>query len=149
MTDAPTAGDNVLVLLTQDPLAVEDAFAFVSRPDCGGVDVFVGVVRDHHDGRAVRSLEYEAWEEEAVPALRAVATDVMSQHAAVRAVYLAHRTGKLEIGEASVVVAASAPHRSQAFEATRALIDELKQRVPIWKREEYVDGSVGWPGTDS
>ncbi|MDX1657631.1 MAG: molybdenum cofactor biosynthesis protein MoaE [Nitriliruptorales bacterium] len=146
MTDAARHAD-VEVVLTSDVLRVEDAVAHVTRPDCGGIGVFLGVVRD--EGGTVAALEYEAWEEAADPAMRTVADTVLDAHPDVRAVYLAHRLGRLAVGETSVIVAASAPHRPAAFAATRALIDELKAEVPIWKREEFRDGSARWPGTDS
>ena len=143
-----TGASRVTVLLTSERLDVNEAVAAVADPTCGGIDVFAGVVRDHHDGDAVASLEYEAWDEQAVPALDRVAADVLQRFPAVRAVYLAHRVGALSIGDISVVVAASAPHRAEAFAATRGLIDELKSRVPIWKREQLADGSSRWVGTD-
>lgn len=136
------------VVLTSEPLDLAAAYDSVSRPDCGGVGLFCGVVRDHDSGRAVAGLEYEAWEDEAPRAMRVVAEEVVADLPAVRAVHLAHRTGRLAVGEISVVVAASAPHREEAFAATRALIDRLKATVPIWKREEFADGTVAWPGTD-
>lgn len=145
---AAGAREAVEVHLTAEPLDVAAAFRSVSRPDCGGVGLFCGVVRDHDGGQAVAALEYEAWEDEAPVAMRAAAETVLADHPDVRAVYVAHRTGQLTVGEVSVVVAASAPHRAEAFAATRALIDRVKEQAPIWKREEFADGTVAWPGTD-
>lgn len=137
------------VRLTREPLDLAAAYTSVARPDCGGVGMFCGVVRDHDAGRDVVGLEYEAWEDEAPRAMRQVAAGVVADFPAVRAVHVSHRTGWLDVGEISVVVAASAPHREEAFAATRALIDRVKATVPIWKREEFVDGSISWPGTDT
>ena len=144
-----TENADVTVRLTSDPLHVEDAVAAVTRSDCGGIGVFLGVVRQDRTGPEVAALDYEAWDEQAEPAMRRVAQHVRDAHPEVRAVYLVHRTGRLEVGEVSVIVAAAAPHRPEAFAATRALIDELKAEVPIWKREEFADGAARWPGTDT
>jgi molybdopterin synthase catalytic subunit len=142
------ATPRIETLLTVDPLEVETAHRSVADPHCGGTTVFTGSVRDHHDGAAVERLEYEAWEERAGTALRKVGEAVVGEHPAVRAVYLAHRLGPLDIGEVSVVVAASAPHRAEAFAAARDLIDRLKAEVPIWKHEFLSDGTRRWPGAD-
>lgn len=133
------------VALRQAPLVVEDVVALVARPGAGAVDVFLGVVRDASDGRAVTSLEYSAY---APMAVKEMASIVAALERATPDVRLAvhHRTGELRVGELAVVCAASAPHRAEAFAACRALIDELKARVPIWKRERGPDGDawVGW-----
>lgn len=145
MIDPPRAATRVSIDLTEEPLDVAGAVADVSHPECGGLGVFLGVVRDHHEGAAVDSLEYEAWEERARPALGAVAERVLARFDGVRAVHLSHRLGRLEIGDVSVIVAASAPHRAEAIAAAEALIDELKRTVPIWKHEHLADGSSRWP----
>lgn len=147
MTDPPRTATRVSIDLTEDPLDVAGAVADVAHPECGGLGVFLGAVRDHHEGAAVDSLEYEAWEEQARPALEAVAERVLSRFDGVRAVHLSHRLGHLEIGEVSVIVAASAPHRAEAIAAAEALIDDLKRNVPIWKHEHLADGTDRWPGT--
>lgn len=119
--------------------AVEDAAA-------GAVVTFVGRVRDHADGRAVSSLEYHAYHAMAEAELERVLREVERELPGVR-VEAQHRVGHLAIGDAAVVCAASAAHRDQAFEACRALIDRIKARVPIWKREHDAAGAswVGWP----
>lgn len=147
MTDPPRTVTRVSIDLTEEPLDVAGAVADVSHPECGGLGVFLGAVRDHHEGAAVDSLEYEAWEEQARPALEAVAERVLSRFDGVRAVHLSHRLGHLEVGEVSVIVAASAPHRAEAIAAAEALIDDLKRNVPIWKHEHLADGTSRWPGT--
>jgi molybdopterin synthase catalytic subunit len=113
-----------------------------ATPADGAVCLFVGVVRNENQGRAVRRLEYEAYEEMALPLMEEIASET-ARLFPVTDVRLVHRLGRLEIGEASVVVAVSSPHRGEAFAACRFAIDALKARVPIWKKEFYADGS-GW-----
>ncbi|MBX3261255.1 MAG: molybdenum cofactor biosynthesis protein MoaE [Labilithrix sp.] len=127
------------------PLSVDEALARVRRPGAGGLAVFVGVVRDESAGRAVTRLEYSAYASMARREMERVAVEIEAELPGVRVAAM-HRTGSLEVGEAAVVCAASAPHRGEAFEACRALIDRIKSRVPIWKREIGPDGAawVGW-----
>lgn len=136
------------VLLTEDPLDVTAAVEAVGHPECGGIGVFAGAVRNHHAGEAVTGLEYEAWDEAAREAMARVADEVLAAHPSVRRVYVAHRSGRLTVGDLSVVTAASAPHRHQAIVAAQALIDGVKASAPIWKREELAAGGVRWPGSD-
>jgi len=127
-----------------DPLPLHAAASFVERPDCGAAVVFTGSVRDHSEGRSdVRSLEYEAYDEQVTPRLAAIAAEARARWPAVGRLVLLHRTGLLDVGEASVVVAASAPHRQEAFDAARFCIDTLKATAPIWKRETW-DGGEDW-----
>jgi molybdopterin synthase catalytic subunit len=135
-------------LLTDQALDVAAAHDAVVHPEAGGIGVFTGLVRNHHEGDAVDHLVYEAWEERAEAALAEVARDVAERHPSVRAVYVAHRLGRLEVGDVSVVCAASAPHRDQALAAAGDLIEQVKAHVPIWKREHLADGTVRWPGCD-
>ena len=107
----------------------------------GAACTFVGVVRDHNRGRAVLRLEYEAYEEMALPLMEEIAAEARRRFA-VTAVSIVHRLGPMEIGEASVAVAAFAPHRGDAFAACRYAIDAVKATVPIWKKEFYADGAV-------
>jgi len=130
--------------VTADALPLHAAARFVERPDCGGTVVFTGTVRDHSEGRpGVRSLTYEAYDTEVTPRLAAIAAETRSRWPAVGRLVLLHRTGELAVGEASVVVAASAPHRDDAFDAARFCIDTLKATVPIWKREAW-EGGEDW-----
>jgi MoaE-MoaD fusion protein len=131
----------VHVLLTSEPLDVTAAEALVRTDADGAVCTFTGVVRNHAEGRAVERLEYEAYPEMAKPQMRRVGEEALRQTGAT-AVALWHRTGTLEIGEASVVVSASAPHRAEAFAACRYAIDTLKADVPIWKKEHGEGGAV-------
>ncbi|HEX3604386.1 MAG TPA: molybdopterin converting factor subunit 1 [Candidatus Dormibacteraeota bacterium] len=132
----------VHVRLTTDPLDSAAAEALVRTDADGAVCTFTGVVRNHAEGRAVDHLEYEAYPEMAEPQMRRVGEEALRRTGAT-AVVLWHRTGSLAIGEASVVVSASAPHRAEAFEACRYAIDTLKADVPIWKKE-HGDGGAVW-----
>jgi molybdopterin synthase catalytic subunit len=134
--------------LTDVPLSVEAASGFAADPGAGAVVVFTGTVRDSAEGRAVAGLTYEAFAERAQPQLQGLAAEVAEKWPPVRAVWLEHRTGALAIGEPSVVVAVSAPHRGEAFEAARYAIDTLKATVAIWKREHWADGGAHWPGVE-
>ena len=137
----PDVGDDWLAL-TDAALPVEGAVAWAVLPSCGAVVVFSGTVRDHAEGRpGVSSLEYEAYQEEVVPRLAAIAAEARARWPVLGRVVLLHRTGTLGVGETSVVVAASAPHRPEAFAAARFCIDTLKATVPIWKRETWEGGS--------
>jgi molybdopterin synthase catalytic subunit len=128
-----------VILLTRDPIDVASLGS--PAPADGAACTFVGVVRDHNAGRRVLRLEYEAFEEMALPLMEEIAAEARRRFA-VTGVSLVHRLGMLEIGEPSVAVAAFAPHRGAAFEACRWAIDRLKATVPIWKKEFYEDGSV-------
>jgi molybdopterin synthase catalytic subunit len=133
-------------LLTDRPLSVDAAYRFAADPAAGAVVVFTGTVRNSSEGRAVAGLEYEAYERQAQAQLEALAAEVADKWRA-RAVWIEHRVGPLAVGEPSVVVAASAAHRHEAFEAARYAIDTLKATVAIWKRERWRDGGAHWPGT--
>jgi len=136
----PATGDWIAV--AEDPLPVDAATGWATTPGSGAVVVFLGVVRDNSDGRdGVRGLSYEAYEEEAVTKLRAVAVEARRQWPVVDRIALLHRIGDLELSEASVAVVVSSPHRPEAFEAARFCIDTLKETVPIWKREHWESGS--------
>jgi molybdopterin synthase catalytic subunit len=138
---SPEAGDD-WVALADEALPVAAASAWVVRPDCGATVTFTGTARDHAPGRLdVHHLEYEAYAEPAVARMRAVAAQVRSRWPSVGRVALLHRTGVVQVGDAAVVVAVSAPHRAEAFEAARYAIDEVKLVVPIWKREAWAGGN--------
>jgi MoaE-MoaD fusion protein len=142
--EAAAAGSGrpgVHVVLTPDPLDARAAEALVRTDADGGICTFVGVVRNHAEGRAVERLEYEAYPQMAEARMRRVGEEALRRTGAT-AVALWHRTGTLEIGEASVVVSASASHRAEAFAACRHAIDTLKADVPIWKKEHGEGGAV-------
>jgi molybdopterin synthase catalytic subunit len=134
-----------LVDLRETPLDVTEVLDAVSGREVGGIDVFVGTVRDHDHGEGVTGLEYSA-HPSALARLHEVVDGVAEKYD-VLAVAAVHRVGRLEIGDAAVVVATAAVHRAEAFEASRALIDELKDTVPIWKHQLFTDGSDEWVGT--
>ncbi|HET6151325.1 MAG TPA: molybdenum cofactor biosynthesis protein MoaE [Marmoricola sp.] len=144
MTSAATRSGNVVRLLDvrDRPLDVAEVLAAVADPAAGGLNVFVGAVRDHDDGHDVVRLEYTA-HPTAIDQLAAVAAEVAAEFDAI-AIAAVHRTGVLEVGDLAVVSAVSAAHRGEAFEASRALIDRLKQRVPIWKHQIFADGTDEW-----
>jgi molybdopterin synthase catalytic subunit len=127
------------------PLVVDEAVAAVSTAEVGGVDVFLGLVRNHNDGRAVTRLEYHAYVSMAEKEMQRIADEIGAELPGVRLSAL-HRIGSLVVGDVAVVCAAGAVHRGEAFQACRALIDRIKHRVPIWKREHGPDGPywVGW-----
>ena len=134
--------------LVDVPLPTEAAQQWVVRPDCGGIVVFVGTVRDHAEGRTgVTQLEYEAYEEQVEPVLARVADQVRRTHRGVGRLAILHRVGPLAVTDAAVVVAVSAPHRDEAFAAARLAIDEVKATAPIWKREHW-EGGVDWGRCD-
>jgi molybdopterin synthase catalytic subunit len=134
-----------LLDVRDEPLSVDEVLAAVSDPGSGGTCVFVGTVRDLDSGRAVTVLDYTAHPSVST-VLREVATDVASRHP-VNALAAVHRVGELKVGDIAVVVAAAAPHRGEAFDACRRLIDELKTRVPIWKHQLFDDGGEEWVGS--
>jgi len=140
----PDDDTNDWIEVTDHPLSVERAVAWATLPDCGAVVTFCGVVRDHSEGRpGVTSLEYEVFTEEAVPRLAEVATSARRTWPSIGRLALIHRAGCLQVGEASVLVVVSTPHRLEAFEAAHYCIDTLKRTVPIWKRESW-EGGTDW-----
>jgi molybdopterin synthase catalytic subunit len=123
-----------------DPAALVRA---VSRPAHGAVLLFLGVVREVNDGRGVTGIEYSAYEAMAEAELQAIANETIARFGAVD-VAIEHRLGELELEEASVGIAVAHAHRGVAYDASRWIIEELKRRVPIWKREQYTDGTREW-----
>ncbi|MFC6878497.1 MULTISPECIES: molybdenum cofactor biosynthesis protein MoaE [Actinomadura] len=133
-----------LIGIRDTPLSVDEVFAAVGDPGAGGTALFVGTVRDSDHARAVSALAYSAH-----PTVERELRAVMEKVAAdfpVRALAAVHRVGDLRIGDLAVVVAASCPHRGEAFEACRRLIDDLKAQVPIWKHQTFADGGDEWVG---
>ena len=134
-----------LLAMRTEPLSVDEVLAAVSDPGAGGTCVFVGTVRDVDGGRGVHELDYTA-HPSVDGVLREVADDVAAA-TPIRALAAVHRVGDLAVGDIAVVVAASAPHRGEAFDACRRMIDELKKRVPIWKHQLFDDGTEEWVGS--
>ena len=130
------------IAVTDDVLPTDGALAWATTPAAGAVVTFLGVVRDHAEGRdGVRAMTYEAYEEPARRAMAEVVDAARTRWADVERVALLHRVGELQLSEPSVLVVVSAPHRDAAFEAARFCIDTLKQTVPIWKQEHWSNGS--------
>ena len=134
-----------LIAVRDTALSVDEVLAAVRGPGAGGLVVFVGTVRDNDGGKPVGRLGYTA-HPSAEAELRAVAESV-ARRWPVTAVAAVHRVGDLDVGDLAVVVAVACPHRGEAFDAARALIDELKQTAPIWKQQVFSDGSEEWVGT--
>ncbi len=134
-----------LLDMRDEPLSVDEVLAAVSDQGAGGTCVFVGTVREVDGGRGVTGLGYTAH-----PTVRDVLRDVADEVVAafpVKALAAVHRVGDLTVGDVAVVVAVAAPHRGEAFDACRRLIDELKRRVPIWKHQLFTDGDEEWVGS--
>lgn len=138
-----------MIRLTHEPIDYTALTESVRRPGCGGVVFFLGTVRDLTDGKATTALDYEAYSDMAEKKLTEIERDARTRWP-VGEIALVHRLGRLEVGEVSVAVAVSCPHRADAFEACRHAIDRLKEIVPIWKKENWADGSTEWvhPGAD-
>ena len=140
-----TAG---LYRVTADPLSEQALAEAVADPAAGGLVVFSGVVRNETGGRPVKFLEYEAYAPMAQAKMGEIGDEIRARWLGVKKVAMSHRLGRLDIGEASVVIAVSASHRHEAFEACHYAIDRLKAIVPIWKKEHFEDGEV-WVGLQS
>lgn len=139
-------GEVRLVDVRDKALSVDEVLAAVSDPSAGGIAVFVGTVRDEDGGRAVETLEYEA-HPTAVSVMRELAATVADQPEVIAAAAV-HRVGLLAIGDLAVVVAVSCAHRHDAFSAGQRLIDDVKEKAPIWKRQIFRDGDVEWVGAE-
>lgn len=137
-------GDDAgLFEVTTEPLDPQGLAAAVRRDESGAVAVFSGVARNHSEGRRVTALEYDAYPEMAARKLREVADEVRARWP-VTGIAIHHRVGRLKIGEASLVVAVSAAHRREAFEACQHAVERVKETVPIWKKEIWEDGEGAW-----
>lgn len=135
----------MFVDVTERPIVPDEVRAHVGDPSDGAVLLFLGTVRNHNEGRPVERLHYDAYRDMAVRELRAIASAAAARAGTDR-IAIVHRTGTLEIGEASLAVAVSTAHRAEAFDATRWIIEEIKARVPVWKKEHYADagGEKAW-----
>ncbi len=142
----PVSGGSVHVALVEGPIQVDELLQRVRHPHAGAVVLFLGTVRDNAHGPRVLHLDYEAYERMAVAEMQRIAGEVVDCWPVV-GVAMEHRVGRLEVGEISVAVAVSAPHRKDAFEAGRYAIDTLKVRVPIWKKEVW-EGGARWVGSE-
>jgi molybdopterin synthase catalytic subunit len=142
----PVSGGAEPFWLTTEPLELrqQELFALVRRDDCGAVIVFYGVVRNNAEGRRVLRLQYEAHETMAVRKMREVADEVRRRFPEVVEIGIWHRVGVLEVGETSLLVALSSPHRREGFEASLWAVDRIKEVVPVWKKEHFADGTAQW-----
>ncbi|MBI3014007.1 MAG: molybdenum cofactor biosynthesis protein MoaE [Candidatus Tectomicrobia bacterium] len=129
--------------VTRDKISPADVEAWVKEPGAGAVVYFDGIVRDHSEGKKVKFLEYEAYEAMAEEKLRDIGEEIHRRWP-VSKVAILHRVGHLEVGESSVIIAVSSPHRDHAFAACRFAIEQIKILVPIWKREHWEEGGRHW-----
>lgn len=135
-----------------EPIRPEVVLGQVGSDEDGAALLFLGVVRNHAEGRSVRGMHYDAYEAMAETVLREIATEA-SERLRTDRLSVVHRTGDLDVGEVSVAIAVSSPHRAEAYDASRYVIEEIKKRLPVWKREHYVEGDDAWvegtvpPGT--
>lgn len=127
------------IKITSEPLNLAECVQQVMSPQAGGIDVFIGTVRDHTKGKKVVRLEFEAYEKMALSEMKKIADEMMKRWP-LHKIVMHHRVGVLQIGEVPVIIAVSASHRDAAFDACRYAIDTLKQTVPIWKKEVFEDG---------
>lgn len=132
---------NISIKLTSEKLSLQDCYDFVDDPTCGGIDVFVGTVRNHTKGKAVNKLEFSAYAPMAIKEMQKIAERALEKFD-VHKIAIHHAEGVLEIGDIPVIISVSAAHRNAAFEACLFAIDTLKETVPIWKKEFFEDGEV-------
>jgi len=133
--------------ITNQPLDPAPLAALVQAPDMGALVTFAGIVRNHFGGRATAYLEYEAYASMAVAVLGSLAGQARARWG-TGAIAIHHRVGRLEIGEAAVLIVVAAPHRHEAFEAAEWLMDQIKEVAPIWKKEIWADGASEWVGNE-
>ena len=126
-----------------DPIVPEDVMARVGSNEDGAAILFLGMVRDHAEGRRVHGMRYDAYQEMAASVLAEITEEAAARLGTDR-VAVMHRTGDLTIGDISVAIAVSSPHRAEAYEASRYVIEEIKKRLPVWKKEQYSDGREEW-----
>lgn len=131
------------VRVDEEPIDAADLQQIVASTDCGAVVLFLGTVRDHHQGREVEALSYTAYRRMAESVLGTIVAELEAQEPTTR-IAIHHRIGDLRPGESSVGIAVAAPHRQPAFELSRLALERLKREVPVWKREHYVDGEIRW-----
>jgi molybdopterin synthase catalytic subunit len=131
--------------ITREPIDVTALLTSCTAPSDGAALLFLGVVRDRNDGRPVGHLEYATYAEMAERVMEEIAREARERWDTGE-IAVVHRVGRLEIGEASVAIVVASPHRAEAYEASRYVIEELKRRVPVWKREGYLDGDTAWLG---
>ncbi len=132
---------NIDIKISVDPLQIQSCIDWVMSQQCGGINVFIGTVRNVTKGKKVLRLEFEAYQSMAISEMNKIAADVLKKWP-VQKILIHHRTGILQTGEVPVIIAVAAAHRDAAFDACRYTIDTLKQTVPIWKKEVFEDGEI-------
>ena len=132
------------VVITDKPLDLAEAHRFVADPAFGAITSFVGVVRNNNEGRAAEAVTYDVHETLAVKVLQELCLESLKMAEGQARVYVAHARGRKTVGEASVIIALATPHRRSAFELCQFMIDRLKERAPIWKKEHYLQGDDAW-----
>lgn len=138
--------ESIHVGVQTELLDIQDAYDFVTDPAHGAVDVFIGAVRNHHEGNSVQGITYDVHEVLATKTFRDICEEAQKRWGDIK-IYMSHYKGELPIGGISVIIAVSSAHRAESFEACRYIIEELKKRSPIWKQEHYQDGPSEWlPG---
>lgn len=134
----------VLTELTQNPISLENFLDEASEPSHGAEVLFVGKVRNRNQGRAVLGVSYDAFQPLVKTVFQEICSEARAQWGAQLSIRLTHRFGRLNVGEVSIAIGVSSPHRDEAFQASRYIIEEVKHRAPIWKQEHYVDGDSEW-----
>ncbi|MFQ4137265.1 molybdenum cofactor biosynthesis protein MoaE [Nodosilinea sp. PGN35] len=144
-TPGPVVGSTADSLrVTFAPLSLDEVYTLADAPANGAVVVMSGMVRNHSEGKAVVALEYQAYEPMALEVFKQIAAQIRATWTEATRVVIHHRTGKLAVGDISVLVAVGCPHRAEAFAACQYAIDTLKHNAPIWKKEHWADGSTSW-----
>lgn len=133
------------LVISENPIDVGSEYSFLCAPEAGGIDIFVGTTRKLTDGKETTRLVYECYPEMALREMRRLAEVAVAEWP-IRRVCMVHRVGTVPVGESSIFIGVATPHRAEAFAACRFLIDNLKRDVPIWKYEQYADGSGEWVG---
>lgn len=134
---------NICIVISDSPLSLQEAMDFVHSPECGAIVFFTGTVRNHFEGRRVRATHYEGYVEMAGREMQQIVSECQKRWK-IGKIAAFHRTGTLQVGEVSVVIAVSSHHREDAFAACRYIIEQIKLRLPVWKREHYEDGEERW-----
>lgn len=135
---------SILVRMTDEPLSIDAFSRALCRDDAGAQLVFTGVVRNRNEGRQVLAVTYDAHRPLAEKTFREIAEEACARWGADLSVVVAHRAGRLSVGEVSVVIGVASPHRDEAYQASRYVIEQLKVRSPVWKQEHYADGDSDW-----
>ncbi len=130
--------------IVSTPIQVAEAFAFVADKRNGAISSFVGMIRDYNLGQAVSAVSYDVHKELALHTFNEICAEIATQWEQEMRIYVTHYQGRLEVGEISIMIAISAPHRNEAFQACRYMIEAIKHRFPIWKQEHYLNGDSEW-----